>query len=159
MKPLTDKQYLLERFPGKGGWTYARIPEIPAGGVPFGVFRVKGSIDGLAIAKLHLMPLGGGELFLPVRAEIRKKIWKKAGERVHIILYPDNDPLIVPAEMQDCFDDDPEAKTFFDTLSETEKGYYVSWVYGAKREETRINRLAKAMVRLSRKEKFYQPAK
>jgi hypothetical protein len=26
-KPLTDKEYLLEKFPGKGGWTFARIPE------------------------------------------------------------------------------------------------------------------------------------
>lgn len=25
---LVDKEYLLEKFPGKGGWTYALIPEI-----------------------------------------------------------------------------------------------------------------------------------
>jgi len=27
-KPLLNKKYLLEKFPGKGGWTYAAIPEI-----------------------------------------------------------------------------------------------------------------------------------
>ncbi len=25
---LVNKNYLLEKFPGKGGWTYALIPEI-----------------------------------------------------------------------------------------------------------------------------------
>ena len=27
-KPLVDKDYLLEKFQGKGGWTFAKIPEI-----------------------------------------------------------------------------------------------------------------------------------
>ena len=27
--PLVDKDYLLERTPGNGGWTYAPIPEVP----------------------------------------------------------------------------------------------------------------------------------
>ena len=27
-QPLVDKEYLLEKFPGKGGWTYAMIPEV-----------------------------------------------------------------------------------------------------------------------------------
>jgi uncharacterized protein YdeI (YjbR/CyaY-like superfamily) len=26
-KPLVNKKYLLEKYPGKGGWTYAAIPE------------------------------------------------------------------------------------------------------------------------------------
>ena len=26
-KPVVNKKYLLEKFPGKGGWTYAVIPE------------------------------------------------------------------------------------------------------------------------------------
>ena len=28
VKPLVNREYLLEKFPGKGGWTYALIPEI-----------------------------------------------------------------------------------------------------------------------------------
>lgn len=27
-KPLLDRKYLLEKFPGKGGWTYTAIPEV-----------------------------------------------------------------------------------------------------------------------------------
>lgn len=40
--------------------------------------------------------MGNGKLFLPVKAEIRKKIKKAEGDKVHVILYPDNEPLEVP---------------------------------------------------------------
>ena len=47
-KALVNAKYLLQQFPGKGGWTYATIPEIPPGKrIPFGWVRVKGSIDEL----------------------------------------------------------------------------------------------------------------
>lgn len=40
--PLIDKIYILERFEGKGGWTFARIPEIvPRKDVRFGWIRVR----------------------------------------------------------------------------------------------------------------------
>lgn len=97
MKPLLNKHYKLERIPGKGGWTYARIPEIRQDkSRPFGWVKVRGTIDGFEIRKCHLMPMEKGQLFLPVRAEIRKKIHKNAGDTVHIVLYPDNDPLEIP---------------------------------------------------------------
>jgi hypothetical protein len=28
MNPLVDKDYVLEKIAGKGGWTFGRIPEI-----------------------------------------------------------------------------------------------------------------------------------
>ena len=63
--PLVDKDYLLERTPGNGGWTYAPIPEVPQDKkAPFGWVKVKGSIDGVEIKKHHLMPMGNGELGL-----------------------------------------------------------------------------------------------
>ena len=41
--PLVDKDYLLERTPGNGGWTYAPIPEVPQDKkAPFGWVKVKG---------------------------------------------------------------------------------------------------------------------
>ena len=68
--PLVDKDYLLERTPGNGGWTYAPIPEVPQDKkAPFGWVKVKGSIDGVEIKKHHLMPMGNGELGLSVKAE------------------------------------------------------------------------------------------
>lgn len=52
MKPLVDKEYKLEKFPGKGGWTYARIPEVMQDKYKrFGWVRVRGTIDGYEIKK------------------------------------------------------------------------------------------------------------
>ncbi|MBL0328241.1 MAG: DUF1905 domain-containing protein [Bacteroidetes bacterium] len=160
MKPIVDKQYILEKFPGKGGWTFARIPEIKQNKkTPFGWRKVKGTIDGVEISKYHLMPMGNGNLFLPVKAEIRKKIKKTVGDFVHVILFPDNDPLEVPEEMLLCLEDEPEALQFFNSLTESEKKYYVQWVYSAKKEETKVDRLAKTINRLVKGLKLYDQEK
>lgn len=45
LKPLVDKNYLLQKFEGKGGWTFAEIPEIPMPKTSFGMLKVKGKID------------------------------------------------------------------------------------------------------------------
>ena len=62
--PLIDKRYLLEKFPGKGGWTYVALPEVPQDKhTPFGCVKVKGSIDGFEIRKYHLMPYAMANCF------------------------------------------------------------------------------------------------
>lgn len=156
MKPLVDKKYLLEKFPGKGGWTFARIPEIQQDKkAHFGWVKVRGTIDGFEIRKYHLMPMGDGKLFLPVRTEIRKKIKKGVGDYVHVILYHDNEPIEVPAELLLCLRDEPKAYKYFKSLSESEQGFYIQWIYSAKKEETKIERLAKGINRLASGFKFY----
>jgi hypothetical protein len=156
LKPIVDDTFLLERFEGKGGWTYARIPNVlrPADS-PFGWMKVKGSIDGYELKKYHLAPMTGGGLFLPVKAEIRKKIKKEAGDRVHVILFPDTDALEIPPELELCLHDEPKALTFFNKLSESERKHYISWIYSAKREETQVSRLAKTISRLQQGLKMY----
>jgi hypothetical protein len=159
MKPLVNKKYKLEKFPGKGGWTFARIPQILQDrSKPFGWVKVRGTIDGYEIRKCHLMPMGNGKLFLPVKAEIRKKIGKKEGDYVTVVLYPDNEPLEVPEEMLLCLEDEPAAVRFFRSLSESEQNFYIQWVYSAKKEETKIDRLAQTVNRLARGLKLYDKA-
>jgi hypothetical protein len=155
-KPLVNKKYLLEKYPGKGGWTYATIPEVPPDKKsPFGWVKVKGSIDGFEISKYHLMPTGNGKLFLPIKSEIRKKIKKQAGDYVHVILYPDNEPLEVPEELLLCLQEEPEALQFFNSLSESEQLNYVKWIYSAKTDQTKVDRIAKTLDRLTKNQKYY----
>jgi len=101
------------------------------------------------------MPMGNGKLFLPVKSEIRKKIKKDAGDFVHVILYPDLEPLELPAEMMDCLKESPKAYSFFNSLSEGVQKQYIEWVYSAKKEETKEERMAKAIERLALGLKFY----
>jgi hypothetical protein len=156
-QPLVNKKYVLEKFPAKGGWTFVRIPDIMRNKkAPFGWKKVKGTIDGYEIKKYHLMSMGEGKLFLPVKGEIRKKIKKQEGDTVHIILYPDTDPFEVPEEMMLCLQDEPEALAFFNSISESERTFYIQYIYSAKREETKIDRLAKTINKLLKGLKMYE---
>jgi hypothetical protein len=148
--------FLLEKFPGKGGWTYARVPDILKNKMKhFGWKKVKGTIDHFEISKYHLMPMGDGNLFLPVKKEIRKIIGKEEGDYVKVILYPDDEPFEIPLEFKECLTDSPEAKNFFYSLTESEQFNYIKWIYSAKKEETRIERMAAAINKLENGMKFY----
>ena len=141
-KPLVDDKFLLERFQGKGGWTYARIPQLIQDKTkPFGWVKVKGSIDDYKFKDLHLMPMGDSKLFLPVKAGIRKVIGKNKGDYVHVILYKDNSQLEVPAELIDCLRLEEKAYKNFMNLKEYFKREYINWIYGTKNEMTRSRRI------------------
>ncbi len=145
-KPFVNKKYKLQKYPGKGGWTYAIISEISSDRKqPFGWVRVRGFIDDFEIKNYKLMPLGNGKMFLPVRAEIRKQIKKQDGDWVKVILFEDNDPLEIPDEFLQCLRDDPAAYKTFNNLNESHKKYYLDWIYSSKKEETRVERIAKSM--------------
>ena len=94
------------------------------------------------------MPSGKGVLFLAVNAEIRKKIQKQAGDYVHIVLYPDNEPIEIPKEFLLCLQDDIVALQFFNSLIESEQYKYIRWIYSAKGEQTRVDRIAKTVTNL-----------
>lgn len=156
MKPLVKKKLFVEKYTGKGGWTFVRVPKLPKG-IPkvSGYVRVKGTVDGYAISKYSLMPMKDGKLFLPLNTAMRKSIGKEAGATVEVILYVDTDPLTVPGELLICLADDPAALRFFNTLTESNKRYYIEWIYSAKRETTKVERMAKTIGRLARGLKMY----
>jgi hypothetical protein len=148
-KPLVNQKFTLERFPGKGGWTFVCLPGItPDVKRRFGMVKVRGTIDDYEISQYNLMPMRDGRLFLPVRAEIRKRIKKEAGDTVHITLYPDETPVKAPREMIQCLRDEPTAWKFYQSLTEAEQKAYIDWIYTAKKEETKIERLARTVNRL-----------
>ena len=101
------------------------------------------------------MPMGDGQLFLPVKAAIRKVIKKEAGEWVQVILYKETKPLSIPGELRMCLEDEPKALNIFNTLSESEQKYYIQWIYSAKKEATKVDRIAKTINRLANSLKLY----
>ncbi len=148
--PLVNQTYLLEKFPGKGGWTYARIPEIlQRKDTPFGWVRVKGSIDGVEISAYHLMPMGNGQLFLPVKASIRKKIKKEAGDWVHVTLFEDLEPVHIPEDILQCLKDESGALAAFNKLSPGEQKQQIDHIQSAKSEEIKVKRIVSLLRKLS----------
>ena len=137
-KSLVNKDYLLQKFPGKGGWTYAAIPEILQNKkAPFGWVKVRGNIDGFPLNQYKLMPMGNGKLFLPVRKEIRKKIGKKVGDFVKVTLYEDESPLKIPEEIILCFENEPKEayEAFKNFQKESKKPIWIGYIKPKERKQ------------------------
>jgi hypothetical protein len=147
----------------KGGFmtTYtfsANIENAGGGGafvrIPFDVERVfgkkrvkvKATIDGEPY-RGTLVRMGEPCHILIVLKGIRAKIGKDFGDGVEITLEEDTAPraLEIPAELAEVLAQNPEAEAFFKHLSYSHQREYVLWINEAKREETRQNRVAKAV--------------
>ncbi|MEI7505127.1 MAG: YdeI/OmpD-associated family protein, partial [Paludibacter sp.] len=115
----------------------------------FGWVKVKGTIDDYEIANYHLMPMGNGTLFIPVKAEIRKKIGKNEGDWVHIKLYSQNLPTVVPEDFLLCLNDEPKALQNFNNLSQKEQEAMIDWIYSAKKDDLKVERIVQTIDKLS----------
>lgn len=154
-KPLVSKKYLLEKYPGKGGWTYAAVPEVLQDKhSAFGWIKVKGQIDDFEIKNSKLMPMGNGKLFLPIKAEIRKKIGKKEGDWVKVILFADNAPTEIPEQFLLCLIDDPKAHKTFLSYSDGQQKEFIDWIYAAKSYDTKVERITETLRKLTMKNKL-----
>jgi hypothetical protein len=143
MKPIFNKSVVLEKYPGKGGWTYAALDAVTKDSKrPFGMVRVCGSIDDININQYNLMPMGDGRLFLPVKSEIRKILKKEAGDKVFVKLYLDDSPVEIPHDLQLCLNDDTSAAIKFKKLSAAAQKMHIDNICAAKKIETRANRIA-----------------
>ena len=147
---LVDDVFLLEKFPGKGGWTYALIPNIhPPQDTPFGWVRVKGFIDHVYIEKTHLMPTKNKQLFVSVKAAIRKQIGKEAGSTVHITLYADKHANISLADLLECFALTPNAQEAYQSLPPEEQARILSHINEAATEELKVKRINEYTAKLA----------
>ena len=138
----------------KTGWTYIWIPaDLALQMKPNNKksFRVRGMLDALPVSGLALMPMGEGNFIMALKADIRKKLHKNAGAMLHCKLEEDMDYKVeIPADLQECFDFEPEALEFFNSLAKSHREYFIKWINEAKTAETRAKRVvntANAMLR------------
>jgi hypothetical protein len=157
MDLLCEDKFVVEKFAGKGGWTYVLLPGIaPDSTNPFGWIQVRGFVNTYEIKQAKLMPFGKGMLFLPLKADIRKRLSVKEGDTVFVKLWKDNLALQMPQEILDCLQlESRHIQDRFYALSEAERRAFVNWIISARNDETRVRRIVEMMRKLERGEGFY----
>jgi hypothetical protein len=139
----------------KTGWTYIEIPADVAQQLKPGnkkSFRVKGMLDALPVSGMALMPMGEGNFIMALKAEVRKGIHKHAGAILQVRLEADNDFKVeMPDDLQECFDFEPEAYEFFNSLAKSHREYFIKWINDAKTSETRAKRIVNTVNAMLRK--------
>ena len=57
----------------------------------------------------------------------------------------------IPAELQDCFDFEPDALEFYNSLPKSHREYFLKWINDAKTAETRNKRIVNTVNAMLRK--------
>ena len=138
----------------KTGWTYIEIPSDIAEKLMPGNrkgFRVKGKLDSFSIKGVALIPMGGGDFILTLNSDLRKGIRKKKGAMLNVRLQFDPAGYQLNPDFVACLEDDPDAKTFFETLTKSHRNYFSKWIDSAKTDATKTKRIAMAVNALSKK--------
>lgn len=92
-----------------------------------------------------------GKFMVPLSAENREAAGVEPHQEVEVEMELDTAPreVEVPDDLAEAFVGQQEARAFFETLSNSNKKAYTLWIESAKKDETRRERVAKAIVQLS----------
>ncbi len=141
----------------KTGWTYIVVPALATKKLNPGVkksYRVKGRLDDYEITKVALVPMGGGDFILAINAAIRKSTGKRFGATLKVQLELDDTPILPPAELLECMEDEPEAWKYFNSLPQGHRNYFTKWIESAKTDTTKAKRIALVIKTMVRKMDF-----
>ena len=148
---------IIKKFDKQGektGWTYIDIPAAIAEQLCPGnkkSFRVKGTFDAFAFDGMTMLPMGEGDFIIPLKADVRKAIKKRAGDQLSVQLSFQPKAYELAADFMACLEDEPVALTYFNTLTGSHRNYFSKWIESAKTEDTRTKRIALAVNALVRK--------
>jgi hypothetical protein len=114
-----------------------------------GQVKVKATFDGHAYRGV-LANMGTGCHILGIRKDIRQAIGKQVGDVVQVTIEKDEAERVVdvPAELQKLLTKNPKAKSYFDSLSFTNRKEYALWISSAKKEETKAKHLKEILPKL-----------
>lgn len=89
----------------------------------------------------------GGRSLVSVSAAVRKETGLKGGDAITVTLTLADIPraVTVPPDLEAAFTAEPEARTFFEGLSNSLQRFHVDSINGAKAPETRQRRVDKAV--------------
>ncbi|MCF8258675.1 MAG: DUF1905 domain-containing protein [Flavobacteriales bacterium] len=116
-------------------------PKYPAG------FYVKGRIDGHSFKMVKLIALKDGSFLFPVPTDIRRKMSRKGvGDEVRLDIRKDRVFYGMHDEFLLAYCQEPTTvRVFYCMLREMQQHYYHEWMWTAKDQAARTDRIARAL--------------
>lgn len=107
-----------------------------------GQVKIKAIFDGKVEYRGSLAKMKSDCHILGLTQEVRKQLGKNFGDEVFVSLIEDKEERTVEIaeDVALIFNENPDAKSLFDTMSYTHRKEYIRWIEEAKKTETRENR-------------------
>ena len=134
---------------GQGGGHAVVVPKEVAAAFGSKRPRVLAHVNGVEY-RSRLM-VYGGQSYLGLRKDLLRQLEVEAGDRVQIELVEDHEERVVvePPELTQALADDPAAQAAYQKLPLTHRNEYARWIDEGKKPETRADRVAKTLKRLT----------
>ena len=134
---------------GQGGGHAVVVPKEVAAAFGSKRPRVLAHVNGVEY-RSRLM-VYGGQSYLGLRKDLLRQLEVEAGDRVQIELVEDHEERVVvePPELTQALADDPAAQAAYQKLPLTHRNEYARWIDEGKKPETRVDRVAKTIKRLT----------
>jgi bifunctional DNA-binding transcriptional regulator/antitoxin component of YhaV-PrlF toxin-antitoxin module len=122
----------------------------------FGVKRLKAKAMFDAVEYQGSVVRMDGKYLIGITKTIRDQLGKQPGDSVHVIIEKDEAERTIelPDDFKEALEANKEAFAFYESLSYTNKNRYYLWVTGAKKAETRAERIIQSIEKLGNKEKL-----
>lgn len=145
--PLVQGRFRIERFRGKGGWTYVPLPVLAfRQNLPFGWVVVDGTIDDVELHQVKLMGQGNGRHFLALNAKLRRRLGKAAGDEVTLLLTESVTTAELTDELRACFAEAPKtAYTRWLKLPATTRKRHLDRIYATADLDRRAERIVELL--------------
>ena len=115
-----------------------------------GQVKVKAIFDGYEY-RGSIANMGTGNHILIIKKDIREAIGKEPGDKVKVELEKDTAERTfeMPEELQQLLNENAKLKSFYESLSFTNRKEYAQWIGSAKRQKTKDKRLEETKHRLT----------
>lgn len=140
---------ILEKPDKKGDMAFISIPFNVEQKFGASRVKVKATFDGHPYRGL-IANMGTGCHIIGVRKDVREAIGKQVGDVVQVTIELDTEERIVevPQELIKLLSKNTKAKSFYDSLSFTNRKEYAVWISSAKKDETKTKRLKEILPKL-----------
>ena len=120
-----------------------------------GKIKVAATFDGYEYRGI-LTNMGTDCHIIGITKEIRSKIGKQPGDEIEVTIKEDTESRAkeITQSLSDALLSNSDAYEFFNTLTDSQKNKFITYIESAKKKETADSRLKKVIVMLNIKEKM-----